>query len=217
MLTSKVAKRYAQGLLNFTQESAQTDAVFVEMSDVAKTIEKSKELQNFFASPIIDGKKKISIALEIFKDFSPVTKSFLQLIIKQGRESQLQNIAQEFINKVEDMKGVQRITLTSAAQLSDENISNILKSSDLVNHNQTFDVKSIINPNLLGGYSKCQNRNPYPNWKRRKPPVNGSLSSSNTRYSSMKTGLPTVRKANGESAPIGSSPVVPPWKAWLLP
>jgi len=152
MLTSKVAKRYAQGLLNFTQETAQTDAVFVEMSDVAKTIEKSKELQNFFASPIIDGKKKISIALEIFKDFSPVTKSFLQLIIKQGRESQMQNIAQEFINKVEDMKGVQRITLTSAGQLSAENISNILKSSDLVNHNQTFEVKSIINPDLLGGY-----------------------------------------------------------------
>lgn len=75
------------------------------------------------------------------------------MIIKQGRESQLQNIAQEFINKVEDMKGVQRITITSAAQLSEENISNILKSSELVNHNQTFDVKSIINPNLLGGYN----------------------------------------------------------------
>ena len=152
MLTSKVAKRYAQGLLNFTQESGHTDSVFAEMGDIVKTIEKSKELQNFFASPIIDVKKKISIALEIFKDFSPVTKSMLQLIIKQGRESQMQNIAQEFINKVEDMKGVQRITLTSAVELSSENISNILKSSDLVNHDNKFDVKSIINPEILGGY-----------------------------------------------------------------
>lgn len=152
MLTSKVAKRYAQGLLNFTQESGSTDAVFSEMGDIVKTIEKSRELQNFFESPIIDVKKKVSIALEIFKDFSPVTKSLLQLIIKHGRESQMQNIAQEFINKVEDMKGVQRITLTSAAQLSSENISNILKSSNLVNHDNKFDVKSIINPDLLGGY-----------------------------------------------------------------
>ena len=152
MLTSKVAKRYAQGLLNFTQESGNTDSVFTEMGDIVKTIEKSKELQNFFSSPIIDVKKKISIALEIFKEFSPVTKSLLQLIIKQGRESQLQNIAQEFINKVEDMKGVQRITLTSAVELSSENISNILKSSDLVNHDNKFDVKSIINPEILGGY-----------------------------------------------------------------
>ena len=152
MLTSKVAKRYAQGLLNFTQESGQTDSVFTEMGDIVKTIEKSKELQSFFASPIIDVKKKVSIALEIFKDLSPVTKSMLQLIIKQGRESQMQNIAQEFINKVEDMKGVQRITLTSAIELSSENISNILKSSDLVNHDNKFDVKSIINPEILGGY-----------------------------------------------------------------
>ncbi|MCQ4034486.1 ATP synthase F1 subunit delta [Kaistella montana] len=152
MLTSKVAKRYAQGLLNFTQESGQTDAVFGEMGDIVKTIEKSKELQNFFGSPIIDVKKKVSIALEIFKDFSPVTKSLLQLIIKHGRESQMQNIAQEFINKVEDMKGVQRITLTSATELSSENISNILKSTNLVNHDNQFDVKSIINPDLLGGY-----------------------------------------------------------------
>lgn len=152
MLTSKVAKRYAQGLLNFTQESGNTDSVFTEMGDILKTIEKSKELQSFFASPIIDVKKKVSIALEIFKDFSPVTKSMLQLIIKQGRESQMQNIAQEFINKVEDMNGVQRITITSASALSSENISNILKSSELVNHDNKFDVKSIINPEILGGY-----------------------------------------------------------------
>ena len=152
MLTSKVAKRYAQGLLNFTQESGNTDSVFTEMGDIVKTIEKSKELQSFFASPIIDVKKKISIALEIFKDFSPVTKSMLQLIIKQGRESQMQNIAQEYINKVEDMNGVQRITITSASALSSENISNILKSSELVNHDNKFDVKSIINPEILGGY-----------------------------------------------------------------
>ena len=152
MLTSKVAKRYAQGLLNFTQESGNTDSVFTEMSDIVKTIEKSKELQSFFASPIIDVKKKVSIALEIFKDFSPVTKSMLQLIIKQGRESQLQNIAQEYINKVEDMNGVQRITITSASALSSENINNILKSSELVNHDNKFDVKSIINPEILGGY-----------------------------------------------------------------
>lgn len=152
MLTSKVAKRYAQGLLNFTQESGNTDSVFTEMGDIVKTIEKSKELQSFFASPIIDVKKKVSIALEIFKDFSPVTKSMLQLIIKQGRESQMQNIAQEYINKVEDMNGVQRITITSASALSSENISSILKSSELVNHDNKFDVKSIINPEILGGY-----------------------------------------------------------------
>ena len=122
------------------------------MKDLVNTIEKSKELQNFFNSPIIDIKKKISVANEIFKGFSPVTKNLIQLVIKHGRENQLQNIGQEFVNKVEDMNGVQRITLTSATPLSAENIQTILKSTDLVNHQNQFDVKSIINPEILGGY-----------------------------------------------------------------
>ena len=152
MVTSKVAKRYAQGLLNFTQESGKTSSVFSEMKDLVNTIEKSKDLQNFFNSPIIDIKKKVSVAGEIFKSFSPVSQNLITLVIKHGREGQLQNIGQEFVNKVEDMNGVQRITLTSATPLSEENIQNILKSTNLVNHNNQFDVKSIINPDILGGY-----------------------------------------------------------------
>lgn len=152
MRTSKVAKRYAQGLLNFTQETGNTTSVFGEMKDLVNTIEKSKDLQSFFNSPIIELKKKMSVADEIFKSFSPVTRNLIQLVIRHGREGQLSNIGQEFVNKVEDMNGVQRITLTSATPLSEENIKNILKSTTLVNHDNQFDVTSIINPDILGGY-----------------------------------------------------------------
>lgn len=152
MLTSKVAKRYAQGLLDFAQESGLTDSVFSEMRDVLKIMDGSKDLRQFFASPIIDSKKKISIAGEIFKNFSPVSKNIISLVIKQGRETHLKDIAQEFINKVEDLNGVQRVTLTSATQLSQQNIDEILKSSNLVNPNTKFDLKMNINPDILGGY-----------------------------------------------------------------
>ena len=152
MRTSKVAKRYAQGLLNLTQEMGSTPSVFSEMKDLVNTIEKSKELQSFFNSPIIDLKKKISVSAEIFKSFSPVTRNLIQLVIKHGREKELSGIGQEFVNKVEDLNGVQRITLTSATELSEENIQSILKSTNLVNHQNQFDVKSIINPDILGGY-----------------------------------------------------------------
>ena len=152
MLSSKVAKRYAQGLLNFTQEVGSTEAVFAEMKDLVKTVEGSKELRSFFNSPIIDAKKKVSIATEIFKSFSPVSQNLIALVIKQGREGQLQNIAQAFVNKVEDLNGVQRISLTTAQELSQANIDSILKSASLVNQANKYDVKTIINPDILGGY-----------------------------------------------------------------
>lgn len=152
MLTSKVVKRYAQGLLDFTQESGITASVFSEMKDVLKVMNDSKDLQNFFASPIIDGKKKISIAGEIFKNFSPISKNIISLVIKQGRETHLKDIAQEFINKVEDIEGIQRVTLTSATQLSQSNIDELLKSSNLVNTDAKYYLKMNINPDILGGY-----------------------------------------------------------------
>ena len=152
MLTSKVAKRYAQGLLDFTQESGNTATIFAEMKDVVKIMKDSKELKNFFASPIIDAKKKISVASQIFVQFSPVAQNLITLVIKQGRESHLQDIAQEFINKVEDLQGVQRVTLTVATQLSSKNTDEIIKTTTLVDHTKNYDLKVVVNPEIIGGY-----------------------------------------------------------------
>ncbi|KFF00945.1 ATP synthase F1 subunit delta [Chryseobacterium formosense] len=152
MLTSKVAKRYAQGLLDFTNESGQTDAVFSEMKDVVKIMSESADLNKFFLTPYIDANKKTEVASEIFKSFSLVSQNLIKLIIKHGRENQLKNVAQQFINKVEDIKGVQRITLTTATQISNENIEQILRSTDLVNQNAQFDLEVNVNPAILGGY-----------------------------------------------------------------
>ncbi|MDQ0594064.1 F-type H+-transporting ATPase subunit delta [Chryseobacterium ginsenosidimutans] len=152
MLTSKVAKRYAQGLLDFTNESGQTATVFSEMKDVVKIMSESEDLNKFFFTPYIDSKKKVEVAKEIFKGLSVSSQNLITLVIKQGRENQLKNIAQEFINKVEDINGVQRITLTTATQLSKENLDEILRSTNLVNTNSNFDLKVNVKPEILGGY-----------------------------------------------------------------
>lgn len=151
MLTSKVAKRYAQGLLDLSKESNNTDSIHSEMKDVVAIMTESKELNQFFAAPFIDAKKKISVASEVFIEFSPIVKNMISLVITQGRENQLKNIAQEFINKVEDIKGIQRVSLTIAKELSPENIKHILSSTELIK-SSNYDLTTKINPELLGGY-----------------------------------------------------------------
>lgn len=152
MRTSKVAKRYAQGLLDFGKDAGAEMVLFNEMKSLVTILQDSKELNNFFATPILDAKRKMAISGEIFKNFSTNTQNFIKLIIKQGREKLLQEIAQEYINKVEVLQGVQRVTLTSAAELSSANIEAILKSSALVNTAQKFDLENNVNPDILGGY-----------------------------------------------------------------
>lgn len=152
MLITKVAKRYAQGLLDFTQESNSTATMLSEMKDVVNIMQKSDELNRFFATPFIDGRQKIATAKEIFKSLSPTAQNLITLVIRQGREKHLQGIAQQYINRVEDMQGVQRITLTTATELSHQTIEQIFKATSLVNLNNKFDLKTIINPEILGGY-----------------------------------------------------------------
>ncbi|MGC4129862.1 MAG: ATP synthase F1 subunit delta [Bergeyella sp.] len=152
MLSSKVAKRYAQGLLDFSAESGSVETIFGEMKDVVKIMNESKELNSFFATPFIDVKKKLNAAGQIFAGFSKPVQNFIALIIKHGRETQLKNIAQAFISKVEDLNGVQRISLTSAAPLSEKAVEDILKSAQLVNHSKGFDLQTAINPDIIGGY-----------------------------------------------------------------
>lgn len=152
MQTSKVAKRYAQGLLDFTRESGQTQAVMAEMKDIVKAMKESRELKNFFQTPFIDQKQKQTTAAMLFSGFSPVTKKLVSLVIKQGRIGHLQDIAQEYINKMEDAQGIQRITLTTASDLSQQTVQDILQNCDMVKADQGSDVTKIINPDILGGY-----------------------------------------------------------------
>lgn len=152
MLTSKVAKRYAQGLLDFTNESGQTATVFSEMKEVVKLMKESADLNKFFLTPYIDSKKKVEVAGQIFKGLSPSSQNLITLVIRHGRESQLRNIAQEFVRKVEDINGVQRVTLTTATQLSKENLEQILRTSNLVDIKTNFDVQVNVKPEILGGY-----------------------------------------------------------------
>ncbi len=65
MVSTKVAKRYAQGLLEFATETNAVQPIFGEMKDVVKLMNESKELNSFFATPFIEAKRKQSVANQI--------------------------------------------------------------------------------------------------------------------------------------------------------
>ena len=150
MFSTKVAKRYAQGLLDFTKETQQTDVLFDEMKTVVQVLKDSAPLNRFLNTPFIDSKKKTNVASEIFKNLSPLAQNFINLVIKQGRESQLRNIAQTYIDRVEAERGIQKVTITLASPISESSINAIISQSNLVRQNPN--ITTVIDPEILGGY-----------------------------------------------------------------
>ncbi len=152
MRSSKVAKRYAQGLLDFATDTQTVDAVFGEMKDLVTILNTSKDLNAFLVNPFVEAKKKLEISNEIFKSFSQSSRNFIGLVIKHGRESELHAIATQYINKVEDIKGVQRVHLTTAVELDAVVVENILKTTGIIDYAKGFDLSKDIKPEILGGY-----------------------------------------------------------------
>lgn len=152
MFGSKVAKRYSQGIFDFTQESNKTDIVFQEMKDIIKIVNESSDLRVLLKSPIIDYHKKIEVIDEVFKSFSKETLLILNLILRQGRGVFLKEIASDYIEKVEEHQGLQKVNLTVASDLDEKTINGILKSTSLIDPNKKVKLNTVLNPDILGGY-----------------------------------------------------------------
>ena len=124
----RAAHRYAKGLMEFANEANQTDVVYAEMNDVRKVIKENDDLRVFLNSPVIDAKKKEAVLSEIFKSLSKTSQTFISLVVRHGRENILSKIADQFISLYDLANNIVTAEITSAVQLDQNTIDNIVIS-----------------------------------------------------------------------------------------
>lgn len=151
MKGTKAASRYAQALLDLSIEQNKIDAVNDDLNFFLSSVNDSKEFQNFLSSPIIKADKKISIINTVFDQFDGMTKSFVELIAKNGRESILPAIAESYIAKVKEHKGIVPITITTAKQLDDTVKAQILAKIGATVKGE-LEVEEKVDESLIGGF-----------------------------------------------------------------
>lgn len=151
MKSSKVASRYAKSLLEIAIEQKNIDSVLGDMMFLLEINNQSKDLELLIQSPIVKADKKIEIFEKIFEQFEEVSKSFVRLITKNGRENLLPEIATSFDALVKEHKGIVPVTLISAKKLDDQTKKSILdKVSSSVEG--TIEVNEILDKSLIGGF-----------------------------------------------------------------
>lgn len=96
MKSSKSAGRYAQALLDLSIEKGNLESVAADMKFFATVCQDNRDLELMLESPIVKADKKIAVLTAVFDQFDAVTKSFMQLIVKNGREGILPQIAASF-------------------------------------------------------------------------------------------------------------------------
>ena len=86
--------------------------------------------------------------------FKPKAFSFFDLVFAKRRELLLPEIAEEFIEKYRQQKGIEIIEITTAVEISDEikkDLGNRFQNLERFK-NKTVEIRSKVDANILGGF-----------------------------------------------------------------
>ncbi len=153
MSSYRIASRYAKSLIDIAMQQSKLEKVLEDVTLFVNAIQ-HRELALLLKSPIVKSDKKENVFEAIFKSrIDPLTYSFLQIILRKGRESQLPEIMEEFINQYREIKGISIVNIVSAEALPESTIESIRKKlvdSKLTHANVQFNTS--VDKELIGGF-----------------------------------------------------------------
>jgi F-type H+-transporting ATPase subunit delta len=123
----RIPRRYAKALLLIGKENGQAEAYRGQLGAVARLIEANKALEQALCNPLYEteGRRKVLVTLIERLGLAPMIKSFLTLLFDKGRIGFVGPIHQYYEKLADELKGVARATLVSAAALPEETVQKI--------------------------------------------------------------------------------------------
>lgn len=151
MKSSKSASRYAQALLDLAIEQNKVDAIAADMKYMATVCAENRDLETMLQSPIVKADKKIAVLSAIFDQFDKATTMFVELIVKNGREAYLPQIASAFDAILKQHLGIVPVTLISAQKLDDK-VKKEIVAKVQASTTGTVELTEKIDADLIGGF-----------------------------------------------------------------
>lgn len=160
MPNPRLAARYAKSLIDLATEKGQLDAVYADAKYLQALTKQSKEFTNLLRSPVIKSDKKQSIIDTVTKGkVGAITESFNKLLVAKGRESDLPEIMDAFVEQFNAMKGIHKVKLTTAVPVSEELKNAIIAKTKTEAGLQQVELETKVDESLIGGFVLEYNNN----------------------------------------------------------
>ena len=153
MPNPRLASRYAKSLVDLAQERSQLEMVYADMLFLQALCKSSKEFVGVIKSPIItsDKKNKILTAITDGK-VSEITKLFNKLLVTKGRESDLPEIVNAFIDQYNFINDIHKVQITTAVEISEALKQEIVNKVTKENGFKKVELETKIDEKLIGGF-----------------------------------------------------------------
>lgn len=147
-----ISIRYARALLKAATAEGLEDKVYQDMMTLAKSYLEVDQLRQTVENPMLSKEKKEGIlAVAAGEQLSVLTRNFINLVLKEGRENVMQFIANSYITLYRKQKNIIRGKLTTAARVSaqtEQKMRQMVESKT----NGTVEFETEVNPDIIGGF-----------------------------------------------------------------
>lgn len=147
-----MAGRYATALFDLAKESGQIDRIAGELKSFEALLKESPDLARFVRSPVFSADDQVRAlkALLAKAQVGGLTANFLSLIAKNRRLFAVGDMIKAFRGLVARHKGEVEADVTSAAALSDTQVT-ALKAALKASLGKDVQMNTKVDPAILGG------------------------------------------------------------------
>ncbi len=147
-----ISVRYARALMKSATELKQEDKVYKEMQVLAQSYIQVPELRFTIDNPMLaQDKKQTLLETACGTEVSDLTKRFIALVLKEGRESTLQFMAASYITLYRQQKNITRGRLITATPVSPD-VEAKMKQMVVSKTRGTVEFNTEIDPDIIGGF-----------------------------------------------------------------
>lgn len=152
MSLQTVARRYASALADVVVERKEEREVQQEIDQWASMIDSNPQLKEVFANPTIgyDEKRKVLEELISRTRVKPTTASFLRVLLRNQRLSQLREVAERFGQVLDERSGVVSASVTTAKPIP-EDLKNQLRDSLTAATGRSVRITFNTDEKIIGG------------------------------------------------------------------
>jgi len=151
MIVSRVAYRYAEAVYGALPADVGEEAVFADFLDLRASIRQSRELQLFFASPVISRANKLEAITALFADrMHPYVLDVLKLLVEKTREHLIPEIIEAMLELRRKRNNTRLSRVTSAVELTAEQRGKLTAALERASKGG-IEADFHVDPAIIGG------------------------------------------------------------------
>jgi F-type H+-transporting ATPase subunit delta len=153
MPNPRLASRYAKSVIDLAIERGELEQVYADMQWLHSVCKSNRDFVTLLKSPVITGDKKIKVIGAVAGDrLSVMTTSFIALLVRKGRESNLPEIAIAFISQYKEEKKIHTLKITTATPLSAEMKDAIIAQVKSSGGFENIELEEKVDESIIGGF-----------------------------------------------------------------